>query len=77
MRTFLRKLGWMFSRRRRREELDEELRFHLEAERDERVDAGESGDEARRHARVDFGNVSVAREPVSMLPCAVPPLWLA
>src|SRR5438128_6388173 len=60
--SFLRKLGWLFSRRRKREELDEELRFHLEAERDDREQAGESAGEAGRSARIDFGNVEVARE---------------
>jgi len=60
--SFLRRLGWLFSRRRKREELDEELRFHLEAERDERELAGESAAQARRSARIDFGNVELARE---------------
>jgi predicted permease len=55
-------LGWLFSRRRKREELDEEIRFHLEAERDERELAGESAAEARRSARIDFGNPELARE---------------
>lgn len=62
MSSLLRKLGWLFSRRRKREELEEELHFHIDAERDEREQAGESAAEARRSARIDFGNVAVARE---------------
>ncbi len=62
MSSLLRKLGWLFSRRRKREELDEELRFHLQAERDERELAGESVANARRSARIEFGNVGLARE---------------
>src|SRR5436853_7644209 len=62
MSPFFRKLSWLLSRRTKRRELDEELRFHLDADREDREDAGESVDEARRHARIDFGNVDLARE---------------
>ncbi len=43
-------------------ELDDEIRFHLEEEADERAAAGLSGAEARAAARKDFGNVGLIRE---------------
>jgi len=62
MTPFLRRAAWLFTRARRRRDLDEELRFHLEAEADDRRDASGSDDEARRRARLDFGNPAVVRE---------------
>ncbi|HEX7780421.1 MAG TPA: permease prefix domain 1-containing protein, partial [Vicinamibacterales bacterium] len=47
---------------RRRAELDEELRFHLETDAEERQEAGAGADDARRTARLDFGNVAVIAE---------------
>jgi predicted permease len=52
----------MWNGKRRRAELDDEIRFHLEAEADERQEAGVSAGEARRAARLDFGNVAVIAE---------------
>src|SRR5215471_18710415 len=49
----LRKLRWLFARRRREEELQEELAFHLEEEAEER-----GYDSARR----DLGNVGLIKE---------------
>ncbi|MFI5245952.1 MAG: ADOP family duplicated permease, partial [Gemmatimonadales bacterium] len=43
-------------------DLNEEIRFHIERETEKNVRAGMSPDEARRAARVAFGNVEVARE---------------
>src|SRR6516164_3809679 len=62
MRATLRRIAWALGRRRKQRELDEELRFHLDEERDERQQAGESADEARRNARIGFGNVALIRE---------------
>ncbi len=53
---------WLFHRSREENELEEELRFHLEQETQLRVDRGESPDTARRAARRDFGNFTRARE---------------
>ncbi|MCY4508898.1 MAG: ABC transporter permease [Acidobacteria bacterium] len=50
--------GWQ----RRESELDEEIRFHLAEEMDERIAAGGSPEEARAAARRDFGNVPLIRE---------------
>jgi predicted permease len=47
---------------RREAELDEEIRFHLAEEAEERLASGSSPDEARAGARRDFGNVALIRE---------------
>ena len=43
-------------------ELDEEIRFHLAEEMEERIAAGMSPEEARAAVRRDFGNVTLIRE---------------
>ena len=48
--------------RRRESELDEEIRFHLAEETEERVAAGMSPEQASAAARRDFGNVPLIRE---------------
>ena len=47
---------------RRESELDEEIRFHLGEEIEERIAAGMSPEPARAAARRDFGNVTLIRE---------------
>ena len=47
---------------RKESDLDEEIRFHLAEEAEERSAAGLSADEARIAAKRDFGNVSLVRE---------------
>ena len=42
-------------------DMDDELRFHIEAYADDLVRAGLSPEEARRRARVEFGGVEAAR----------------
>ena len=56
-------MGW-FSRwrARRNDELSEELEFHLAMRERWNVDRGMQGDEARRNARLRFGNPQVWRE---------------
>ena len=48
--------------RRQESELDEEIRFHLARETEERIAAGMSPEAARAAARRDFGNVTLTRE---------------
>ena len=48
--------------RRQESELDEEIRFHLAQEAEERMAAGMSPEEARAAALRDFGNVTLTRE---------------
>lgn len=52
----------LWDRRRKDAELDEEIRFHLAAEAEERIDAGLPPEEARATAQRDFGNVTLTRE---------------
>ena len=48
--------------RRQETELDEEIRFHLVREMEERIAAGMSPEEAHAAAQRDFGNVTLIRE---------------
>ena len=52
----------MFKRKRSAEDFTEEIKAHLELEADELRSEGLSGEEARRKARSEFGNVGAARE---------------
>jgi predicted permease len=67
MTPILRKFTWWAQRRRKEDELREELQFHLEEESDERRSDGLSDDQALRAARVDLGNVTLVREDVRSL----------
>ena len=49
-------------RGRQESELEEEIRFHLEEEIEERIAEGTSPEQARAAARRDFGNVTLIRE---------------
>ncbi len=52
----------MFRRRRNTDDFAEEIKSHLELEADELRTEGLSEEEARRKAKVEFGNVQAARE---------------
>ena len=52
----------MFKRKRSAEDFAEEIKAHLELEADELKGEGLSQEEARRKARVEFGNVQTAQE---------------
>ena len=54
----------IFSRRRVDAEIDQELRTHLKLAIEERIERGESPEEARRAALIEFGNLVVTREDV-------------
>ncbi len=62
MRQVYARLRSLWRWRRRETELDEEIRFHLAAEMEERIAAGMSPADARAAARRDFGNVPLIRE---------------
>lgn len=62
MRSFLRKLHWLWDRRRKETELEEEIRFHLEEEAEDREARGAATDEARSAARRELGNVALLQE---------------
>ncbi len=67
MTSLLRKLTWWVHRRRKEDELREELEFHLANEADERQADGLTEDEARWAARRDLGNVTLLREDTRTL----------
>ena len=67
MTSFFRKFTWWRQRRRKEDELREELQFHLAEEADERQADGLSEDEARWAARRDLGNVLLVREDTRTL----------
>src|SRR5260370_26937433 len=62
MTSFFRKLTWWLQRRRKEDELREELQFHLAEEAGDRQADGLSEDDARWAARRDLGNVLLLRE---------------
>ncbi|HMF08020.1 MAG TPA: permease prefix domain 1-containing protein, partial [Thermoanaerobaculia bacterium] len=51
-----------WSRKRRDEELDEEVDAHLRMAQADRVSAGESASEAAANARREFGNIALVKE---------------
>jgi predicted permease len=62
MSGFFRKLGWLAQRRRKEEDLAEELRFHLEEDVELRQERGSSGRNARQDARRELGNLVLVQE---------------
>jgi hypothetical protein len=52
----------LFRRQQRDEELDEEVQAHLQMAAQERVERGESPEQARTAALREFGNVGVIKE---------------
>jgi hypothetical protein len=54
--------GWLFHRRRRDEELEEEIQRHLRMAAEERIEQGEGLSEARASAVREFGNVALVKE---------------
>ena len=56
------KLRAILTRKRQENDVNDELRFHLERQIESNIAAGMSPDEARRRALVDFGGVQQTRE---------------
>ena len=67
MTSLFRKFTWWLQRRRKEEELREELQFHLAEEADERQADGLPEDQAAWAARRDLGNVTLLREETRTL----------
>jgi macrolide transport system ATP-binding/permease protein len=67
MRSLFRKISWWRQRRRKEDELREELQFHLEEEAEARRADGLADDQARWAARRDLGNVTWLREETRSL----------
>jgi hypothetical protein len=53
---------WLFRRRQRDEELDEEIQAHLRMAARERIEQGETAEQARASAVREFGNVTLVKE---------------
>ena len=62
MTSLFRKVQWWLQRRRKEQELREELQFHLSEEIDERRAEGLAADEATFAARRDLGNATLVKE---------------
>ena len=62
MTSFFQRLRWLMRRPDKEAELQEELQFHLEEEAGERAAQGLTGEEARRAARRELGNVALIQE---------------
>src|SRR3954470_21936774 len=67
MTSLFRKAQWWLQRRRKEQELHEELEFHLAEEIGERQADGLSADEAKWAARRDLGNATLLREDARTL----------
>jgi putative ABC transport system permease protein len=62
VKSFVRKLGWLFRRNAREAELREELEFHLQEDADDREAGGSAAGAARAAARRELGNVALIQE---------------
>ena len=67
MTSLFRKFTWWIQRRRKEDQLREELTFHLAEEADEHQAGGLTEDQARWAARRDLGNVTLLREETRTL----------
>jgi predicted permease len=61
MNEWLTRLRFLFTRRKT-DELEEELRFHVERSVEQNIAAGMTAEEARRQAMIEFGGVERTRE---------------
>jgi predicted permease len=55
-------VSWLFGKGKQEEELEEEVRGHLEMAKRERVERGDTTNEAERGARREFGNIELVKE---------------
>lgn len=62
MNSFFRKLSWLAQRRRKEDELREELQFHLDEEAGQRQAQGLAEQPAKWSARRELGNVALLQE---------------
>ena len=62
LKALRRRLSAVARRRRFEDEMAEELRFHIDAFVEDLVKSGVAPEEARRRARIEFGNVDNARD---------------
>src|SRR2546423_384137 len=62
MNSFFRKLNWLAQRRRKEDDLRDELQFHLDEEAEQRQAEGLAEQQARWAARRELGNLMLVRE---------------
>ncbi|MGH9939193.1 MAG: permease prefix domain 1-containing protein [Blastocatellia bacterium] len=62
MSSFFQKLRFLMHRRRKEDDLRDELQFHLAEEAEERQAEGLTREESRRAARRDIGNLTLVQE---------------
>ena len=67
MTALFRKLQWWLQRRRREDDLREEMQFHLAEEMEARRSDGLSSDDAWRAAHRDLGNEALLREDARVI----------
>ena len=60
-------LPWLGQRRAVKQEIDEELRFHIEQRTSENIAAGMPPENAAREARKRFGNVQTVRDRIKQV----------
>jgi hypothetical protein len=69
--SMVRRLSNLFLRSKVEREIYAELRSHIEMRGEDNIAAGMSAEEARRDARIRFGNVSVMKERVTAADAAL------
>ena len=69
--SVLRRIGNLFRRKQVEDEIEEELRAHIEMRTEQNLAAGMTPETAQRDARMRFGNVAATRERVSEADAAV------
>ena len=69
MPRWLTRLRELLTRERRDEDLERELRAHLEAEVDDQIEAGTAPEEAQYAARRALGNLPLIKEDTRTMCC--------
>ena len=65
--SIFRRISNLFLRSKMEREIDAELRAHLEMRAEDNIEAGMSAEEARRDARIRFGNAVAMKEQVTAM----------
>jgi hypothetical protein len=69
--SIYRRISNLFMRSKVEREIDAELRAHIELRTEDNIAAGMSAEEARRDARIRFGNAAVMKERVTAMDAAL------
>src|SRR5262245_21424511 len=63
-RVLMKRIRFLLQARKVERDIDREVKFHLEMEARNRAESGMTAEQARRSARLDFGNVATCKEDV-------------